>query len=211
MRKFIYIIAAILCYITLSSKSCSEGKQNDNLSQEEKLIHEKADVRNEFESEFIPGKSLAAFETKAKQKLTDLSDYLNILSDSSMDNSFKEQSRLMVLNLFVSDTIVISNCLINGKDFKRESVNNFVKTTSSAGPEKIILDSIRVIEPLHITSENNYKGRLAFSRRMKNVLSKDTIWSSAYPLHAEFFVSKINKSFGSDTLQVWNLSFGTIY
>ena len=46
MRKFTFIIAAILCYITLISKSCSVRKQNNDLSQEEKLIHEKADIRN---------------------------------------------------------------------------------------------------------------------------------------------------------------------
>jgi len=211
MRKFIFIIAAILCYITLSSKSCSDRKQNDNLSQEEKLIHEKADIRNEFESEFIPEKSLTAFEYKAKQKLTDLSDYLNILSDSSIDNSFKEQSKLMVLNLFVSDTIGISNCLTNDTDFRKESIKNFVKNTTFTGSNKIILDSIRVIEPLHITSDHSYNGRLAFSRRMKNRSAKDTFWSPPASLQAEFFVSKIKKSFGTDTLQVWHLSFGTIF
>ena len=211
MRKFIYIIAAILCYITLSSKSCSEGKQNDNLSQEEKLIHEKADIRNEFESEFIPGKSLHAFETKAKQKLTDLSDYLNILCDSSVDNSFKEQSRSMAINLFVSDTITICNSLTSESNVRKMPIQKFIMSNPLIGSRKIILDSIRVTEPLHITSNHQYKGRLRFTRRMNNLSAKDSISVHSDTFQADFFVSKIKKSFGTDTLKVWNLSLGSIY
>lgn len=211
MRKFIFIITAILCYITLSSKSCSDRQQGDNISQEEKLIQEKTDIRNEFESEFLPEKSLTAFESKAKQKLIDLSDYLNILSDGSIDSSFKEQSKVMALNLFVSDTISISNCLTNVLDFRKESIKNFIKNTTSTGSKEIVLDSIRVIKQLHFTADNCYKGRLTFVRRMRNRSAKDSIWSAPISLQTEFIVSKIKKSFGTDTLQVWNLSLGTIF
>ena len=211
MRKFIFILAAILCYITLSSKSCSDRQQDDNLSQEEKLIHEKTNIRNEFESEFLPEKSLTAFEYKAKQKLIDLSDYLNILSDGSIDSSFKEQSKVMALNLFVSDTISIRNCLTNDTDFRKVSIKNFVKGSTFAGSKKIIFDSIHVTEQLHITSDHIYQGRLAFLRRMKYSSAKDTLWSPPTSLQAEFFVSKINKSIGADTLHVWHISFGTIF
>ncbi|MEI7829810.1 MAG: hypothetical protein WCI31_08570 [Prolixibacteraceae bacterium] len=210
MRKFLYILAAILCYITLSSKSCSEGKQNDDTSQEEKLIHEKADIRNEFESEFISEKSVHAFESKAEQKLTDLSDYLNILCDSSVDKSFKEQSKLMAINLFVSDTTTICHCLTNDTDLRKESIRNFLKAAKFTDSKKITLDSIRVTEQLHFTSEHRYKGLLAFSRRIKNISAKDTVWSVPASLQAEFFVSKIHKIFGKDTLQIWNLSLGNI-
>jgi hypothetical protein len=46
---------------------------------------------------------------------------------------------------------------------------------------------------------------------LKNRSVKDPASSPSVTLHAEFFVSKIKKSFGADTLKVWNLSFGTIY
>jgi len=211
MRRNLYFLLAILGYILLSSKSCSDGTENNAASQEERVIQEKIDIKNEFRSEFLPGKSLAAFEHKAKQKLTDLTDYLNILSDNSMDNSFKEQSKLMIFNLFISDTTNIRNRLINDADFRMVSVKEFVKATTRSGSKKIMLDSIWVTEPLHITSGPNYKGRLAFSGRTQSRLAKDSASSPPVTLQAEFFVSKIKKSFGTDTLQVWNLSLGTIY
>lgn len=211
MRRYLYFLLAILGYISLSSKSCSDRTENNAASQEERLIQEKTDIKNEFESEFLPGKSLNAFESKAKQKLTDLTDYLNILSDNSISIFFKEQSKLMIFNLFISDTTSIRNRLINDADFRMVSVKEFVKATTRSGSKKIIFDSIWVTEPLHITSGLSYKGRLAFSRRMQNRAAIDSVSMPPVTMQAEFFVSKIKKSFGTDTLQVWNLSLGTIY
>ena len=211
MRKYLYLLIAILGYILLSSKSCSDGKENNAASQEERLIQEKSEILNEFGSEFLPGKSLNAFEHKAKQKLTDLTDYLNILSDNSMDISFKEQSSLMVFNLFIADTTRITNRLINEADYRMVSVREFAKAVTRSVSKKIMLDSIRVTEPLHIASGSNYKGRLAFRGWTQNRSVNDSASSPHVNLQAEFFVSKIKKSFGSDTLQVWNLSLGTIY
>lgn len=211
MRRYLYFLLAILGYILFSSKSCSDRTENNAVSQEESLIQEKSEILNEFGSEFLPVKSLNAFEHKAKQKLIDLTDYLNILSDNSMDSSFKEQSKLMIFSLFISDTTRIRNRLINDSDFRMVSVKEFVMATTRSGSKKIMLGSIRVTEPLHITSGLRYKGRLAFSGWTQNRSAKDSVSSPPVTLQAEFFVSKIKKSFGTDTLQVWNLSLGTIY
>lgn len=211
MRRFIYLVTAILCYITLCSKSCNEGNQNGEIPLAEKLSNEKTEIRNEFVSEFIPERSLSAFESKAKQKLTDLSDYLNILSDSSMDGSFREQSKMMVVNLFISDTIGVNRRLLSEKEDRSFPINKLIRSEAFPVSKKIVLDSIRISEQLHFTTKNTYKGRLAFSRRIQNAPSKDSIWSPCAPMQVEFFLSKIKKSFGSDTLQVWNLSLGTIF
>lgn len=211
MRKFLYIVTAILCYVTLCSKSCNEGGQNGELQQEEKLINEKAEIKSEFASGRILEKSLEAFEMKAVQKLTDLSDYLNILADSSIDNSFREQSRLMTMNLFISDTIRVNRRLLFERDKSSVRIYDFINSEVPIVSKNIAFDSIRVTEQLHFTSDYSYRGRLAFSRRIRSVTNKDTIWSPSAPMQVEFFVSKIGKSFGNEVLKVWNLSFGTIY
>lgn len=210
MRKFIYIIAAILCYMTLSSRSCSEGSQKSDVRPEEQLLNEKTEIKSEFESGAIHEKSLLAFEAKAKQKLTDLSDYLNILSDSSTDNSFREQSKLMISNLFISDTVCISSRLSGNYDNSKLRINEFLKSEAISGPKNIALDSIRITDPLHIISEYRYIGRLIFNRRIKLSSLSDSGWSSPVTMQAEFFVSKIPKSFGNETLRIWNLSLGNI-
>lgn len=210
MRRTLYLLLAVLGYLLLSAKSCSDGREQDSASMEVKMIREKAEIRNEFGSDFLPGKSLSAFESKARQKLTDLSDYLNILSDNSMNNSFREQSRQMIVNLFLSDTLRIETRLTNDADSRKITVNEFVQAASQSGSGKFLLDSIRVTEPLHSASNRIYKGRLAFSRRIKNGLARDSAWSPPVSLEAEFFVSKIHKTFGKDTLQIWNLSLGNI-
>ena len=181
---------------------------NNNASQEESLILEKTEIRNQFGSDNLPAKSLEAFESKARQKLTDLSDYLNILSDSSMNISFRAQSRLMLINTFLSDTARISNRFLARTDPGNVQVKALADDHYSPGT--IRLDSIRIIDHLHFMPDYRYHGRLSFQRRIRVTSARDTTWSAPAEFNAEFFVSKISKSFGNEKLQIWNLSLGNI-
>ena len=210
MRKYLYLLLAVVGYITLCSRSCSEQGQSQAVSGENMLIKEKNDIKTEFESAYLSGNSLKAFESKAKQKLTDLSDYLNILSNPAMDSSFKALSGKMIIDLFNADSIRITDLITNKKDGEKFSVTELLRRTSQFGAAKIIFDSIKVIEPLHAVSGDRYTGRLAFSRKYQRGISNNSISSYSIPGSADFSVEKIKKSFGGDTLQVWNVKLGTI-
>jgi hypothetical protein len=212
MRRSLFIISAILAYLLLCSKSCDSDEQENSAAKEAELTQTKEAIKNEFESDDLSKKSLRAFEAKAEQKLVDLVDYLHIYDDKAMDESFKDQAQQMILDLFISDSVVINSALSNDNNEKILLLKDFLHAGSSPGytSEEIMIDSIQVVKPFRRTDEFYYTGSLKFSRRVMNCTSSDTVVSEPARMEAEIFVSKVKKLFGADTLQVWGVFLGDI-
>jgi hypothetical protein len=212
MRKFLFIFIAILAYLALSSKSCGSDEKDDAAKKDAELVKTKVSIKNEFESDNLSKKSLKAFEVKAKQELVDFSDYLGICSDRKVDESFKSQARQMILDMFLSDSIMINSLLFNEQDGKNLLIEEFLDLNSSTAYNSMAFnfDSITVTRPLRRVDDLNYKGSLSFSRRLKACSSSDTVFTGTVRMEAEIFVSKFFKPFGTDTLQVWGVFLGEI-
>lgn len=210
MRRFYYILMAFLMYMLLCSKSCVNERKDNTASPETQLFQARSEIKKEFESDYLTDRSLRAFEVKAKEKLVDLTDYLKIYSDEKMDNSFRKQSNKMILELFITDEVLINSLLIRDKERKIVTVESLPKLTSRTGFNKLILDSLNISEPLHLIADSKYSGTIKFSRKIVQISAQDTIVSSPASMQAIFFVRKIKKIFGNDTLQVWNVSLGNI-
>jgi hypothetical protein len=116
----------------------------------------------------------------------------------------------MVVDLFNADSTRITDLMINKPDGGKISVKELLRRFSQSESGKFIFDSIKVIEPLHAISMYRYAGRLAFSRRYLTGFPNDSISSLSIPGKADFSVEKIKKSFGADTLQIWNVKLGNI-
>lgn len=212
MRKFLFIFVAILAYLLLCSKSCGSDEKDDSAKQAAELTQTKVSIKNEFESDNLSKKSLRAFEVKAKQKLVDFSDYLDIYSDKQMDESFKSQARQMILDIFMSDTIRVTTLLLQESNAKYFQITEFLSSSSASGYNSMdfIFDSIEVAAPLLRTDNFNYKGRLSFSRRVKISSASDTLFTGPDRMEVDIFASKVRKQFGSDTLQIWSVFLGDI-
>jgi len=212
MRKFLFIFVAILAYLLLCSKSCGSDEKDDAVRQEAELTKTKESIKNEFKSDDLSKKSLRAFEVKAKQKLVDFSDFLDIYSDKLMDGSFKKHARQMIMDLFISDSVRINNLLSNENDEKNIPISEFLSSDLAAGYNSMnfTFDSIKVAEPLRRIDDFNYKGRLSFSRRLKTHSASDTLFTGPKAMEADIMVSKVYKQFGTDTLQIWSVFLGEI-
>lgn len=212
MRKFLFIFGAIMAYLLLCSKSCDSDERDDSVSKEAELTQTKEAIKNEFESDELSRKSLRAFEAKAKQKLVDLADYLDIYNDKPIDESFKDQARQMILDLFISDSVLINNRLSGENDEKDLSVREFLKTglASVYTSADFMFDTLEIAAPLRRIDDLNYKGRLSFSRIVKSCNFADTVISFPAKMEADIFVSKVIKPFGSDTLRIWSVFLGNI-
>jgi len=210
MRRFLYILTACLLYLLLSSESCNSTRQDSSAAHEAELMNAVADLNNEFKSNFLSEKSLIAFETKAKQKLVDFSDYLSIYETKSTDETFRTQAREMILNLFVSENVRINGLLLNEPERKDLLINDFLNRKFEFDSFELKFDSIKISEPLRRMNEMNYTGSLIFFRFQQAGISADTLIAAPAPMKVEIFVSKVKKSFGNDTLQVWNVLLGNI-
>jgi len=210
MKRFLFIVIASVAYLLFSSRSCGPEQKDESALHEAELIQERKDIRNEFESDDLSQKSLRAFEVKAIQKLVDFSDYLRIYSNKQMAESFKDQSRLMIGDIFISDSIQISHFMFLEPGKKNLTLSAFLDNVAMGNFCETKFDSIHVSEPFRQVGEFKYEGKLSFSARLKGCTSKDTILIKKSKFEADIFALKVNKSFGNDTLRIWSVFLGNI-
>lgn len=185
MKRPFLIPILLLAFIVLSSKQCAEDA--DPLVEVDTQLEEISAVKSAFESDYLKSESLFAFEEKAKQKLSDYSDYLNIAKDTSLDTTFRHQAANMIPHLFYQ---------------KKEPI------ISTGSGSLALIDSIYMIKPLSKTSTAIYTGSLGFHGMMTDIETNDSMILSPQKWTIEMIATKTLTSFGKDTLRVWKVFLG---
>ncbi len=200
----------IFALLLIGAPSCVD--ERGAIEQEELILAETKDnIRKEFETEYLPEASLYAMETVAKQKLSDLADYLRMLTDATLDYTFRAKAGEMILNTFQSENITIQ--LFDTKEQSMHEID-VTQLISSGLKNKLALpffsfDSITVLEPLHWIANSNYSGTIKFSQNFIDTTSTEQNMN-CITRTATVYIVKENKIFGSDTLLVWGVKLGRL-
>jgi hypothetical protein len=212
MRKYLIISVSLLAFLIFSSKKC-DSPENEDAAREEMAFNAYLDSINKgFEADHPSTQALQAFEVKAKQKLVDFADYLQIYMDKSLDESFKDHARQMIRDLFISDSILINLQVSDELKEKNVTIMDFLKVVSASGSvtPAVIIDSIEISEPLQKVSDSKYAGSLKFSLQFKGSASQDISRTESNNNTVEIIAAKIKKQFGRDTMQLWQVFLGDI-
>lgn len=212
MRKFMFIFGAILAYLLFCSKSCDSPNPEDTTSIEVELGKTKDSIKDEFESEDLSRKTLRAFETKAKEKLVDFSDYLNLYAGHSLDDTMKNQVRQAISELFISDSIIINMKALPEANVNNLKLNAFLTSDIFAIYDSVgfRIDSVEVVNHLSRKADFSYAGILKFTQSTDVFLSPDNSKIITAHKTVDFSAVKVNRTFGADTLQIWKVLLGNI-
>ena len=182
MKRFVIIISSFIAFLVLCSKSC-ETPEDQNTGKEDAELKATLDSIN------------SAFS-----------------ADQILDESFRDQARQMLIDLFISDSITIFLNIIDEMFEKPISISDFLQNgTGSAGKiSKFIFDSIALSEPLHRTNELNYSGILKFILTIEKSSSANSGLTLTVNKEVDIVATKVRKQFGSDTLQIWQVYLGDI-
>ena len=212
MRRIFYIPALLLIYLLTTAKSCDRQEQYDESVDQLSVERAQDSIKSIFESDTLSIVSLHAFEATAKIRLADFSDYLVIVDDTSVAETFREKAKKMIRGLFISENSVI-RCT-NPDNHGSEEIPILQLLKDSKEPrtyfERIIKDSIRIKDPLKMAGDSNYIGKLSFSfvaPRQKT--SKNLKQPTGYGT-IDFIVTRHEKMFGKDTLIIWDVFLGSI-
>jgi len=212
MRKYLIISVSLLAFLLFSSKKC-ESPEDENSAGEEIAFNATVDsIIHSFESDHLSEQTLRAFEVKAIQKLADLADYLQIYSDKSLDESFKDHTWQMILNLFISDSVRVNLKISDEQKEQNLAINELFKTVPGKGKPYIgsTFDSIELSEPLHKINELTYTGSLNFVQNFGLSAGTNSETAGSVQKKIEIIATKVRKQFGSDTLQIWQVYLGDI-
>ena len=209
MIKYIKILGSFVILFAIMAPSCNEEGSS---TREEVLLDEmKKDIYSEFETNRLSETSLSVFETKAKQQLSDMADYLQVLKDSTLDISFRVKAGAMIERSFISkDVNILFSYPVSNFD-KRKTINEFLESALANDWRfsNLTFDSISVNKPLSRIADDTYKGSLKFQQKFWcSTLSEKKIYS--FEKVAIFYLLKEEKIFGADTLNIWNIRLGEI-
>jgi len=206
MRRLPYILFLFVLYLAFCGKSCVDD--SDRAAWQEKVASAAKDsIRSEFEAGNLIEESRFAAEVTAIQKLKDLSDYLEIFTDVSLDTVFRAKALDMISEMFVSENCKLSFGPMKNSKMRSSTLGKFFDNGFGEDILKsaFIFDSVTVSEPLQKSGET-YSGKLAAYQTVILFNPTDSIISPAIPISIHFISSKKNKIIGSDTLSVWVVS-----
>ncbi|MCD4682455.1 MAG: hypothetical protein K8R86_04145 [Bacteroidales bacterium] len=210
MSKHLKISVIILVLFVIYAPSCVD-EQAIVMHEEAVLNETRNEIRTEFETEYLTEAYLFAYEITAKQKLTDFVDYLHIITDTSLDESFREKAGEMIQNTFLSENVTLQ--LVQHKDDPSGKIN--VRRLIQLGLKNkqllppFSIKSIVVNEPLHRTGNTTYAGSLKFSQVFTGSAQSNKSMNTM-DRTADIYINKEEKIFGADTLKIWNVRLGDI-
>jgi hypothetical protein len=210
MIKVYKISTIIFVLFVLCAPSCEDEQETAN-REEAILTATKNDIRTEFETDYLTQTSLFAYETTAKQKLSDLADYLHIMTDTSLDMSFRVKASEIMKGTFLSENIALRLILQEGEPVKKLEVHTIIiRGLENKLPHlPFTFDSICIYEPLQRINNSTYSGILRFSQNFTDPAISEQIIKSIRR-NTDFYVVKEGKVFGTDSLKIWNVRLGEV-
>ena len=207
MRNIINILLLLAAYILLCGKSCQD-EGNVLLTQEEAVEAEREDISREFQVPYLSEESRYEREQAAIRKLADLQDFLAVFADTTLDTVFRSKAGEMIRDMFVSDTVGLS-FVPHGGASGSTRLKEFLKASSLSGyySSKTTFDSVFIARPLQRTATESYGGLLGCRQQVILLSPADTL-SETRDITVEIFAIRKAKTFGPDTLHVWEVFFG---
>jgi hypothetical protein len=211
MKRISYILLLIMTLIVCSAKDCADGGNMRAVSEEERIVALKDNVKTVFEADSLGDEFRSAYEETARQKLIDFADYLKIISDTSLDINFRQQARAMASKLFISDGVDLHNW---SKIYSKPGLNTLEKlldTSLSLGldcwvqPFQIVVD-----KPLTRKNDSTFAGNLSFYQRKISLEGQVYGDNKVKMYRVDFYVMRKAKPFGDEQLRIWAVFLGDI-
>jgi hypothetical protein len=175
----------------------TEPKNNIDVGSKE-IFTELENPNTEFTSE-----QLEAFQLRAIQKFQDFTDFIKMISDNKIDKDLREHSIQLSTELFISDSILITDSSLINKSESIVTLINFLKRIKPRSkPITAKTSLIEFIQPLTKDSSNFYTGVMdaviLIKGKNKNI-------------NIDVKVVEIQKEFGDSSQTTMDVRLGNIY
>ena len=212
MRKFFYLSGLIFLYLLLTAKSCDNNEQASDARDQTRIKLTQDSIKSTFESDAMSIASLRAFDLTARLKLSDFSDYLSFLSDSTVAPAFQEKTREMIRRLFISENSVVQFSKPDYQGRKEITIKQLLNFRSGLSKtlEKLPFDSIKVMQSLGKINDSVYVGKLIFPLNYSGQTEKKSQDINLSKGTISFLAIKCEKKFGKERLKIWTVFLGTL-
>jgi hypothetical protein len=206
--KYIGMFLTVVMVIFIVSCGPSDREANGHDSTSDQFI----EILN-LQNDSLTFKNIKAFEQRAIQKLQDLKDYFEILSDSTIEQTFKKQALDMARGLFASGDNTITFKLLENQEITALKVDSFFISLQNDkyGVLTLQIYNVSVTNSIKKLDDAEYKGAIKFRLFVfeKQVNTKTLL--NKTNMQCDIIAKKVKKKFGNETKQVWEVFLGNIY
>ncbi|MEM9672880.1 MAG: hypothetical protein ACFB15_09975 [Cyclobacteriaceae bacterium] len=208
MKPILNLIFSTLLGLSVASCATSPRESAVSDSAEEAAVMS-GELEAQFTSDHLSADRLDALEVRAQQKLLDFADYVTLIGNPAIDSTFRQQAQEQARQLFMHPQTLIA--------FEEEklTLDSLLNKLERAGSQRYIIQNIKVTQPLRQESARResaqqesteqYSGTLTFSQPANVEMPEVT-----YQRVAEIWVKKVDKQFGDEQKQVWEVFLGSI-
>lgn len=204
MKPILNLIFSALLGLSVASCATSPRESAVSDSAEEAAVMS-GELEAQFTADYLSPDRLDALEVRAQQKLLDFADYVTLIGNPAIDSTFRQQAQEQARQLFIHP-----QTLITWEEEKLTLDSLLIKVEQGAGSQQYIIQNIEITQPLRQEfarqeSTQQYSGTLTFSQPANAEMPEVT-----YQRVAEIWVKKVDKQFGDEQKQVWEVFLGTI-
>jgi len=211
MKLINNILIIVLLYFICSARTCTEDDSTAERDKESDLSELRDSIKQVFEVNFPDDELLKALEETAKEKLIDFSDYLRLVSDSSLDARFRQQAAETAGRLFVSKDI-------NIRKWSKAYPVHDLKTLEYLLSEGLLRGmsywiqpfQIEVKTPLTWKNDTTFTGTLSFYQQIIPFDNQTPPVNLPAITVIDIYALKKIKSFGQEHLSIWEVYLGDV-
>jgi len=161
-------------------------------------------LENEFEREEVSPAQLDAFEERGVQKLADLAEYLEYISDESVNETFRLQAKQLALDLFVTADVPYK--YYEGEEIIETTIDKYLKHLLQQKGVKTHFEfpGINTISEIEKTQDGTYFWLVQFVEKQEG----DENTSARLVVTLKISLQKVIKQFGSETKFIWEVLLG---
>ena len=161
-----------------------------------------AELNDQLTADRLSPRQLRALEVRAQQKLRDFFDYLNLVSNPSLDSTFRAEAARQALLLF-ADPRASVRLVPTGHPPRTMTARQWLdELTRSDEAVAFTVGEPTLSRPLTLEDSLQYRGELSVTTPVPDAEAASSK-AQAYPVRV--VVKRVVKSFGEDEMQVWEV------
>ncbi len=186
--------------LLLLSYGCATAYREDSANEMPAAAPTEAELTDQLTADRLSPAQLRAFELRAQQKLRDFFDYLTLVGDPALDSTFRTEAAEQATALFTNPRAVV-RIAPTGQSAEDRVVGQWLKALAKSDEAAtFLMGEPALIRPLTLGDSSQYRGALSVP-----VPSAGDGESEAQTYQVNVLVKRVDKDFGEDEMQVWEV------
>ncbi len=162
-------------------------------------------LENDFSKSTLGAENVAAFEVRAKQKVVDFCNYIQLISNKNFDEKLRLHSQKSALKLFNSNQCVVNDSLITGND-SLILVSDFFDAIFETEHQQIVGQASNIVleDELTLTETGDYAGTITYTQTLTCYDEEGNVINTIVENKiVGVILSRKTKSFGATDKMIW--------